>query len=148
LETTSLSVARGTANAFLAYGAPWVDAGGVIKNLTARQIPGVTFEACTFVPKSPGFSYKGLTCFGVCLTVHDRERFDPTLTGLHLAQAFYEVHPKRFKAYEGFATEVGDREAWRLITAGGMKPEELVGQWGNGLNRFREIRKKYLLYPD
>jgi uncharacterized protein YbbC (DUF1343 family) len=146
LETTSLSVGRGTDRAFLAYGAPWVDAAAVIKNLSRRKIPGIKFEACSFVPTAPGFSYRGRTCNGVCVTELDRERLDPVLVGLHLVQAFYETHPWRFKAYEGFSTEVGDRETWSLLTKGKQSPEAVLGRWIVDLARFRGVRERYLLY--
>jgi uncharacterized protein YbbC (DUF1343 family) len=148
LETTSLSVGRGTDRAFLAYGAPWVDAHAVVRNLSKRNIAGVRFESCSFVPTTPGFAYRGTTCYGVCLTVLDRERLDPVQTGLHLVQAFYETHPQRFKAYEGFATEVGDREAWGLLTKGNVSPVAVLERWDSELKRFREIRKRYLIYSD
>jgi uncharacterized protein YbbC (DUF1343 family) len=146
LETTSLSVGRGSDRAFLAYGAPWVDAGAVEKNLSARKIPGIPFEVCSCVPTAAGFSYKGKRCYGVCVSALDRERFDPVQAGLHLAQAFYETHPRFFNAYGGFATEVGDREAWGLLTKGHAKPEILLKRWSVGLDSFREVRKRYLLY--
>lgn len=146
LETTSLSVGRGTERAFLAYGAPWVDAAAVIKNLSLRNIPGIRFEACSFVPLTAGFSYRGKSCYGVCVTELDKERLDPVLAGLHLVQAFYETHPKRFKAYEGFATEVGDRGAWGLLTKNKMKPEKVLEGWNQGLDRFKKQRERYLLY--
>jgi uncharacterized protein YbbC (DUF1343 family) len=146
LETTSLSVGRGTERAFLAYGAPWVNAAAVIKNLSVRNIPGIQFEACTFVPTTPGFSYRGATCYGVCITGLDRKLLDPVQAGLHLVQAFYETHPRRFKAYGGFATEVGDREAWGLLTKGKMSPEAVLERWSTDLVRFRIVRDRYLLY--
>jgi uncharacterized protein YbbC (DUF1343 family) len=148
LETTTLSVGRGTDRAFQAYGAPWVDAGAVVKNLSARAIPSIAFETCSFVPTTPGFSYKGRTCSGVCLTVLDREKFDPVLAGLNLVQAFYETHPQRFKAFEGFATEVGDHEVWGLVTKDGMKPDKVAERWNGALERFMAIRKRYLIYTD
>lgn len=146
LETSNLSVARGTPLAFRAYGAPWVDERRVIANLNRRQIAGVRFEACSFVPTTPGFSYRGQACRGVCLTVTDRELFDPVLTGLHLAQAFHETHPKQFRLYGGFATETGDRGVAEQITKGKAVPESVVRRWNEQVLRFREIRKKYLLY--
>jgi uncharacterized protein YbbC (DUF1343 family) len=148
LETTSLSVGRGTDRAFLAYGAPWVDAGAVVRNISARNIPGITFEACSFVPTAPGFSYRGKRCYGVCVSDLDRERLDPVQAGLHLAQAFHETHPQRFKAYAGFGTEVGDREAWGLLTTGNMKPERVLERWNLDLKRFMVIRKRYLIYGE
>ena len=148
LETTNLSVGRGTNKAFLAYGAPWVDAEAVVKNLSMRNLPGIRFEACAFVPTASGFSYKGTACYGVCLTVTDRERLDPVQAGLHMAQAFHETHPQRFKAYEGFATETGDREAWRLLTSGRMFPGKVQERWYEAEVRFRKIRDRYLIYGE
>jgi uncharacterized protein YbbC (DUF1343 family) len=148
LETTSLSVGRGTDRAFLAYGAPWVDAARVVSNLSSRNINGIRFAACSFVPTAPGFSYRGATCYGVCLTVMDREMLDPVQAGLHMIQAFYETHPQRFKAYEGFATEVGDREAWGLLTKENVSPGALMERWRGDLKRFRELRKRYLIYSE
>lgn len=146
LETTSLSVGRGTDSAFMAYGAPWVDSRAVVRNLSERNLPGIRFESCSFIPTAPGFSHWGATCHGVCLSVLDRERIDPVQAGLHLAQAFYETHPQRFKAYEGFATEVGDRDAWWLLTKGSVKPEMVLERWNAALQRFMVIRKRYLIY--
>jgi uncharacterized protein YbbC (DUF1343 family) len=148
LETTSLSVGRGTEMAFLAYGAPWVDAVAVARNLSIRNIPGIHFEACSFVPTAPGFSYRGKTCYGVCVTGLERERLDPVQAGLSLLQAFHDIHPQRFKAYEGFATEVGDREAWGLLTKLNMRPEKVIERWNGALKSFMAIRKQYLIYHD
>jgi uncharacterized protein YbbC (DUF1343 family) len=148
LETTSLSVGRGTAKAFLAYGAPWVDAALVLKNLSARKIPGIAFEACSFIPTTPGFSYKGKICYGVCVTELDRELLDPVRAGLHLVQAFHETHPLRFRAYEGFATETGDRDVWGLLTKVRRSPESVLEEWNSKLKRFLEIRKRYLIYGE
>ncbi len=146
LETTNLSVARGTERSFTAYGAPWVDGAAVVANLTRRKIPGVAFESCSFVPTTPGTPHAGKRCQGVCISITDRGRFNPVLTGLHLTQAFYETHYQRFKAYEGFATETGDRAVWRLLTTAREKPERVLDRWDEGVNRFRMIREGYLIY--
>jgi uncharacterized protein YbbC (DUF1343 family) len=146
LETTSLSVARGTEQPFQLYGAPWVNAAAVVDNLSKRHVPGLAFSPAEFTPTAKGFSYLGKTCYGVSVTVTDRERLDPVLAGLHLAQAFYEVHPDRFKSYEGFVTEVGDKHAWGLLTSKQMLPEMVAGRWQEDLDRFRKVRERYLLY--
>jgi len=99
-----------------------------------------------FVPTAPGFSYRGATCCGVCVTDLDRKRLDPVQAGLHLVQAFHETHPQRFKAYEGFATEVGDREAWGLLTKGKLSPDAVLERWSTDLVGVRIVRDRYLLY--
>lgn len=146
LETTNLSVGRGTDAPFQMFGAPWVNGAAVAGRLASRKIAGVAFTPCRFVPTAAGHPYRGRNCSGVCVTVTDRERLDPIPAGLHLAQAFYEVSPERFKAYEGFATEVGNSQAWGLLTHGGKSPEEVAGAWDEGLKQFRTTRARYLLY--
>jgi len=102
--------------------------------------------ACSFVPAAPGFSYRGATCCGVCFTDLDRKRLDPVQAGLHLVQAFRETHAQRFKACEGFATEVGDYEAWGLLTKGKMSPDAVLERWSTDLVGVRIVRDRYLLY--
>jgi uncharacterized protein YbbC (DUF1343 family) len=146
LETTNLSVGRGTGRPFEMYGAPWVNAENVLKNLRVRTIPGVAFAVVEFVPTAAGHPYRGKACYGVRVVITDREQFDPILAGLHLVQAFYQTHPRQFKRYGGFATEAGDREAWDLLTKMGMPPEFVAGRWTEGLEQFRKLREKHLLY--
>ena len=146
LETADLSVGRGTKSPFLAYGAPWVDGAAVARNLAGRDIPGITFRACSFVPTAAGHPYRGKQCFGVCVASLERDRLDPILAGLHLVQAFYETYPRRFRVYEGFGTEVGDRKAWGLLRQKGVTPLDVARRWDKELERFRVVRSRYLLY--
>lgn len=146
LESADLSVGRGTENPFMAYGAPWADGAAVARNLAGRDIPGITFKPCSFVPTAAGHPYRGKQCFGVCVASLERNRFDPILAGLHLAQAFSETHPLQFRVYEGFGTEVGDPEAWGLLRQKGITPLDVERRWDDGLERFKKVRKSYLLY--
>ena len=146
LETSNLSVGRGTLRPFEIYGAPWIDAKVLTANLDRRAIPGVRFALTSFVPTSPGYPYRGTTCHGVTVTITDRELCDPILAGLHLTQALYEVHPGLFKMYEGYAIEVGDSDAGMLLTKEGQRPEEVIRRWDVELATFGKMREKYLLY--
>jgi uncharacterized protein YbbC (DUF1343 family) len=146
LETANLSVGRGTGHPFEMYGAPWVDAAAVLHNLSARAIPGITFEQCLFVPTAAGHPYRGETCHGIRIAAIDRTLVDPVLAGLHLLQAFYETHPTQFKTDAGFAVMVGDRSVWELLTKKKKNPEEAAQRWDSDLARFEALREKYLLY--
>jgi uncharacterized protein YbbC (DUF1343 family) len=146
LETTNLSVGRGTDHPFEMYGAPWFDAPEVVRNLATRSIPGITFSACTFVPTAAGYPYRGKLCNGVCVAALDRDQLDPIQAGLHLIQAIAEVHPERFKADSGFAVEVGDSDVWELLTEDGESPADVADRWDGALKRFMSVRMKYLLY--
>jgi uncharacterized protein YbbC (DUF1343 family) len=146
LEAANLSVGRGTAHPFEMYGAPWVDSAPVIHNLSARTTPGVTFEPCVFIPTAAGHQYRGETCHGICISSIDRSRLDPVLAGLHLLQAFYEVHPTRFKGGKGFAVMVGDDDVLGFLTEQKKSPEYTVHRWKDDLERFKKAREAYLLY--
>jgi uncharacterized protein YbbC (DUF1343 family) len=146
LETTNLSVGRGTDHPFELYGAPWLDAAAVVSNLATRKIPGITFASSTFVPTAPGHPYRGKICHGVRVVAIDRNRLDPIQAGLHLIQAVYAVHSERYKADGSFAVEVGDKEVWQLLTRQGKSPAEVAARWSAPLAQFMAIREKYLLY--
>ena len=52
LETTNVSVGRGTDTPFEVVGAPWVDGVRLAQHLNAQQLPGVTFVPIRFTPRS------------------------------------------------------------------------------------------------
>ncbi|NVL89351.1 DUF1343 domain-containing protein, partial [Escherichia coli] len=52
LESTNLSVGRGTDTPFEIVGAPFIDGEALASNVSARGIPGVAVEAVTFTPKA------------------------------------------------------------------------------------------------
>lgn len=146
LETTNLSVGRGTDHPFEMYGAPWFDADAVMRNLKPRTIPGIAFKPCTFTPTAAGHPYRGKICSGICVADMDRDELNPIQAGLHLIQAIAEVHPERFRADAGFAVEVGDSDVWELLTQEGESPAEVAERWDAALKRFMSTREKYLLY--
>src|SRR5690606_18035167 len=63
LETTNLSVGRGTETPFEIIGAPWLDGTALAARLNGAALPGVAFEPVEFVPDSSMF--QGETCRGV-----------------------------------------------------------------------------------
>lgn len=146
METSNLSVGRGTQRPFELYGAPWVDAAALVTNLEQRMIPGCRFIATSFVPATAGYPYRGQQCHGVSVTITDRDVFDPILTGLHLAQAMFEVHPRQFSLHEGFVIEVGDRDIRALLSEAGKRPVDVIKRWDGERVKFGEVRQKYLLY--
>ena len=55
LETTNLSVGRGTDTPFEIIGAPWLDGQKLAAYLNARRLPGVRFLPITFKPNASVF---------------------------------------------------------------------------------------------
>ena len=60
LETTNVSVGRGTDTPFEVVGAPWIDGQRLANYLNARRIPGVRFVPVRFTPKSSVFKERGV----------------------------------------------------------------------------------------
>src|SRR5581483_2880797 len=60
LETTNISVGRGTDTPFEIFGAPWLDGRRLAAALNAREAPGVRFVPVRFTPKSS--VYAGQAC--------------------------------------------------------------------------------------
>jgi uncharacterized protein YbbC (DUF1343 family) len=145
-EATTLSCARGTEIPFEVYGAPYLDAGEVVANLSARNIPGVAFQATTFTPTAEGHKFEGELCHGVRIAVDDRKKADPFLIGLHFIQAVYETHPKDFIDLKPFLTLTGDPNLWENLTKDGKTPETILAGWEGDLEEFKRIRARYLLY--
>ncbi|HKE01636.1 MAG TPA: exo-beta-N-acetylmuramidase NamZ domain-containing protein, partial [Planctomycetota bacterium] len=74
LETTNVSVGRGTAMPFEVVGAPWIDGARLARELAARAIPGVRFAPTTFTPASS--KHANASCSGVRITLVNRRALD------------------------------------------------------------------------
>lgn len=146
LETTNLSVARGTQLPFEMYGAPYFDPERILENLNRRSIPGLRFEPCEFTPTAQFHKFKDQPCKGFRVIITDREKLDSVTAGLHLAQAIYETHPDQFIADGGYRTETGDEKTWSMLTKQKMTPEQIVEAWRPALDKFLRLRENVLLY--
>ena len=151
LESTSISMGRGTAKPFEQVGAPFVDGARLAAELNARGIPGVRFEAVTFTPQMafyPGpassLKYKDQTCGGVRAILTDRNRCPVLDLGVELALAVNRLYPDKFKV-EDMGRLLGDDETLRAIKAG-ESLAQIKARWAAGLAKFEERRKSALLY--
>ena len=144
LETTNVSVGRGTETPFEVIGAPWLDGARLARVLAARRIPGVRFTPVHFTPVSSAFA--GQACGGVRFTVVDRERFSPVLLGIEIAVALRDLHPGQWDASR-FGELLANRRALELFLAG-ADARRIAGSWEKELAVFRKLRAASLLYGD
>lgn len=93
-EGTNLSEARGTTHPFEWFGAPWVDAPALARDLNSRNIPGAAFRPVYFEPTYS--KHLGVRCAGVQTHVTDRALFKPFSAGLHAVDAVMRLHPDDF----------------------------------------------------
>lgn len=90
LETTNVSVGRGTATPFEHIGAPWMNGKAVARALRAAGVPGVAVEATSFTPTASKF--KGRRCSGVRFRITNRDELRPVRLGLTLASILVHQH--------------------------------------------------------
>jgi uncharacterized protein YbbC (DUF1343 family)/CubicO group peptidase (beta-lactamase class C family) len=142
LETTNLSVGRGTDTPFEVVGAPWVEAERLAESLNRANLPGARFVPLRFTPKSSKFA--GEECRGVNVIITDRASFRPVAVGLEIAYHLNRLHPGVWKV-EDYVRLLANRAVLAALKEG-KTPSEIAAAWQAGLAEFARIRKKYLLY--
>jgi uncharacterized protein YbbC (DUF1343 family)/CubicO group peptidase (beta-lactamase class C family) len=142
LETTNVSVGRGTDVPFEQFGAPWMDGPRVAATLNARGIPGVRFTAVRFTPAASVF--KGETCSGVRITLVDRDALNAVSLGFHAATALRDLQPKEWKADKLNRLLVNAAALARFNR--GETAGEITAAWAAGAMEFERRRAAFLLY--
>ena len=148
-EGTNLSVGRGSDNPFEQVGAPWLDTAAVLVQLRGAGLPGVRFTSITFSPASPGDGkYADTLLFGIRLITTDRTRYDPTVTAIHLLAALRVVHPDRFAFRPAQFDRLTGGPDLRVAIERGVPVASIALDWSSELQRFKQRRRQFLLYPE
>jgi uncharacterized protein YbbC (DUF1343 family) len=142
LETTNLSVGRGTDRPFELIGAPWMDGRKLAAELTAAKLPGMRFMPVRFSPTSSVHAKK--ECSGVHIYIDDWSRFESVPVGLTIAATLRKLHPKDWQT-KGYNRLLGNTPMHQAVEKG-EPPADLLRRAGEGMKEFMEVRKKYLLY--
>ena len=142
LETTNVSVGRGTDTPFEVIGAPWIDGPKLSEALNRAGLAGVRFVPLRFTPKSSKFT--GEACGGVNIVVTDRSAFRPVATGIEIAYQLNRLYPGTWRA-DDYLRLIANRAAHAALMEG-KTPLEIAAAWQAGLAEFARIRLKYLLY--
>ncbi len=142
LETTNVSVGRGTDTPFELVGAPWLDGHKLATYLNGRNLPGVRFVPVRFTPRAS--VHKEQECGGVNLVVTDRARFRPVRTGLEMAVALRRLYPNDWKVEDYKRLLVNEDTLERVRRAD--EPESIERAWQPTLAEFRRARARVLLY--
>jgi uncharacterized protein YbbC (DUF1343 family) len=156
LEGTNLSEGRGTTRPFEIWGAPFLDAAGMVQRVTAAyggSIPGASLRPLTY---SPTFhKHAKQRCVGVQVHITDAAMLRSYELYLRLIADARKQCPDEFR----FRTEtyefVSDRPAIDLLTGGpefrtamvlGAPLEDLFAEDERGAAAFVEQRTPHLLY--
>jgi uncharacterized protein YbbC (DUF1343 family)/CubicO group peptidase (beta-lactamase class C family) len=142
LETTNVSVGRGTDTPFEVVGAPWIDGQQLAAYLNSRPIPGIRFVPVRFTPASSVF--KGEECGGVNLIITDRAKFRPVFNGLEIAVALRKLYPSEWKVDSYLRLLVNADSLERLKR--GESAADIERSSSEGLEEFRKRRADVLIY--
>jgi uncharacterized protein YbbC (DUF1343 family) len=135
-EGTLISVGRGTNKPFQQYGHP------LLMN-----------SETSFVPKSmPGASnppYANEVCFGYDLSNYD-DVSDSLSSGIHLEILIdaYRNFPDKKNFFNSFFNKLAGNDILQKQIVSGKSVAEIKASWQSDLQRYKTVRKKYLLYQD
>jgi uncharacterized protein YbbC (DUF1343 family) len=144
LETTNVSVGRGTDTPFEVIGAPWLDGRRLAAELRSRGIPGAAFVPVEFTPESSKYEHE--LCHGINIVITERSAFDPVRTGLEIAVLLRQLHPDEWDV-DAFMRLSGSAATLEGLKAG-EPVERLLEVASRGMDEYRQRRATYLLYPE
>jgi uncharacterized protein YbbC (DUF1343 family) len=159
VEGTNLSEGRGTTRPFELIGAPWLDPAACAEALgqAADQegLDGVLFRGTTFRPMFG--KHAGRSCGGVQVHLTDRERAKPFAVYVVLLREARKLAPDLFdwrrEPYEFVADRLAidlllGRADLRPMIEAGAAVAEMESVWADGLARYLELRRRFLIYPE
>lgn len=135
-EGTVISVGRGTDFPFQVIGHPGLENGNY--SFTPESRPGAT---------NPPL--KGVKCNGFMLG----DFADIYIKNLHRIYLFwliesYTLLPEKEKFFNSFFNKLAGNAKLREQIIAGVSEDEISKSWQPDIDKFKKIRKKYLLYPD
>ncbi len=142
LETTNLSVGRGTDTPFEIIGAPWIDCRRLAASLNAEKHRGVTFIPIEFTPSSSKFS--GELCQGINVVITDRSAFEPLEVGFAVARQLRTLFPEEWQT-DNYNRLLCNDEVLGLVNSQSTL-KTVIDASHNGVNSFLRRRSKFLLY--
>lgn len=144
IESTNISVGRGTDTPFEWFGAPWIDGRKVARYLNRNDLPGVRFYSDALTPEKP-YPYAGQRCGGVRILVTDRNVLDAPELGVEIASALHRLYKDEFHL-QRMNVLLANHAVLGAIAAG-KDPEQIAQDWDAGIKAFEQARKPALLYP-
>jgi len=142
LETTNLSVGRGTDTPFEVIGAPWLDGQRLAKVLNEKNLTGVRFIPVKFKPKASVFKDEDLR--GINVVITNRAVFNSVRTGLEIAAALRKLYPNEWQV-DRYGRLLVNQEMLDAVKRGDTAEQlEKLANVNNA--KFFRRRAAYLLY--
>lgn len=143
LETSNLSVGRGTDQPFEMFGAPWIDGRKLSTALNGSGIAGLRFVPITFTPKSSVF--EGKSCEGCYIEVIDRAAVQPVRAGLTIAWELKRLFGDSYH-FDAINRLLDNDQTMKALESA-AEPQVAFDLWQKPLADFKMLRERYLLYP-
>ena len=137
-EGTTLSLGRGTLFPFLQIGDPSL-AGKYAYSFKPVSIPGMS--------ETP--PQKGKICYGIDLKDYDASYYFRENKRINLGWliALYRDYPDKQHFFNDYFRKLAGNGQLRSQIEAGVSTAEIRKSWEPALSNYKEMRKKYLLYP-
>jgi uncharacterized protein YbbC (DUF1343 family) len=136
-EGTAINVGRGTDFPFQVFGHP--DFSDTLFSYTPVSAAGVKINPV----------HNGKICYGVDLRFIPVEKLSgSSVINLDYLLLAYKYFPDKDKFFNAFFENLTGTGTLRNQIIGGMTADEIRESWQPGLQKFKDLRKKYLRYPD
>ncbi len=142
VETTNVSVGRGTDTPFEVVGAPWIDDIEFAAALNDAGLPGVRFVPIRFTPDASKF--KGEECRGVNIFLTDRDACPAVDIGITLALTLRKLHPNDWQVDKFY--RLLKHDATLEAVKRGDSLQAIKASWRQDLKAFERRRKMFLIY--
>lgn len=142
VETTNLSVGRGTDTPFEVVGAPWIKDLQLAAELNRASLRGVRFVPIRFTPDASKF--KDQECRGVNIFLTDRDACDVIDIGITLALTLRKLYPRDFEI-DRFARLL-KHDATLAAVKRGDSLVAIKTLWRRDREAFERRRAAFLLY--
>jgi SSS family transporter len=145
IDTTNISIGRGTDHPYSFFGADWLDTSAVATALTARNIPNVTFTPTTepITDDANHYPFHGQTIPAVRVTLTGRNVDTPEL-GIEILAVLHRLYPTQFHL-EKAMTLLCSRPTLDALQRGD-DPRSISSTWTSSLDQFKSATAPYLLY--
>ncbi|QDU75617.1 Esterase EstB [Bremerella volcania] len=143
LETTNVSVGRGTDTPFEVLGAPWIDGPSLATRINSYNVSGVKVIGVEFIPDSS--KYEGEPCGGVNFIITDWKTFRPLDLGWATASSIRALYPNDWET-DRLPVLLGNESVKQKILQA-QSPQDISAAYQDSIYEFAKRREPFLIYP-
>ena len=135
-EGTAISLGRGTEKPFRLIGYPGNDSGNI------------TFKPEAILGVAPNPPYRDTLCSGLDLSGEGNRLIGEKKIQLKWLIDIYRYYPDKERFFNNFFDKLAGTSQLRKQIINKTTEAEIRKSWKKGIQKFKEIRKKYLIYVD